>query len=73
MNQLLMTRTLSYILQLLHEFIFLVDNKLNFRYHRHNCGSEVLQQQLLLATLPSLQVQQALPYPVHVYIPLNDF
>jgi len=40
MNQLLMTRSWSYILQLLHEFIFLVDNKLSLRYHQHNCGSE---------------------------------
>lgn len=73
MNQLLMTRSWSYILQLLHEFIFLVDNKLSLRYHQHNSGSEVLQQQLLLATLPSLHVKQDLRYSVHVYDPLNEF
>jgi hypothetical protein len=62
-------------MQLLHEFIFLVDNKLNLRYHQHNCVSEVLQRQLLLVNLPPLQVQQALRYPVHVYVyvPLNEF
>lgn len=73
MNQLLMTQSWSYILQLLHEFIFLVDNKLNLRYHQYNCGSGVLQQQLLLDNLPLLQLQQALRYPVHVYVPLNEF
>jgi len=39
MNQLLMTRSWSYILQLLHEFIFQVYNNLSLRYHQHNCGS----------------------------------
>jgi len=73
MKQLLMKRSWSYILQLLHEFVLLVDNKLRLRYHQHNCGSEVLQQPLLLVTLLSLQVQQALRYPVHVYVPLNEF
>lgn len=72
MNQLLMTQSWSYILQLLHEFIFLVDNKLNLRYNQHNCGSGVLQHQLLLVNLPLLQLQ-ALRHPVHVYVPLNEF
>lgn len=73
MNQLLMTRSWSYILQLLHEFIFLVDNRLSLRYHQQNCGLEVLEQQLLLANLTSLQIQQDLRYAPHVCIPLNKF
>jgi hypothetical protein len=68
-----MTRSWSYILQLLHEVIFLLDNRLSLRYRQHNCGWEVLEQQLFLANLTSLQIQQHLRYLAHIYVPLKKF
>jgi hypothetical protein len=63
-----MTRSWSYILQLFHEFILLVDNKLSLQYHQNNCGSAVLELQLLL-----LRGQKGLRYPIQVPVPLNEF
>lgn len=69
MNQLLMVSSWSYILQLFHEFLFLVDNKLSLWCHQHSYGSKVLQLQWLLANVLSLQGQQSLRHPsVHVSV-----